>query len=245
MDPLLDPQWIDVAGGSFWMGGGLRANEQPRHRVTLGPFRLARTPVCRGQYQRFLAVTGRAAPSCWHEPAFAGDELPAVGVTWHDAAAYCAWLAELSSDRVRLPTEAEWEYAACAGREVAYPWGDEPPESLTDYASRWLEGPEPVDAYASQHPWRFAGMCENVHEWCADWYDADYYASSPEHDPQGPTSGRRRASRGGAWRHQIKVCRITHRSSIPPDKSYSDYGFRVAADPVPGSPAPGSPALEI
>ena len=69
----------------------------------------------------------------------------------------------------------------------------------------------------------------NVHEWCSDWYDANYYGASPHRDPQGPPTGERRASRGGAWRHQIKVSRSAARSSIPPDRRYNDYGFRVAA----------------
>jgi formylglycine-generating enzyme required for sulfatase activity len=129
---------------------------------------------------------------------------------------------------VRLPSEAEWECAAKAGREALYPWGDDPPESLPDYERRWRAGPEPVDAYPSRHPLGFLGLGENVHEWCADWYDAGYYAVSPAEDPRGPAHGTRRASRGGAWRHAIKVSRCAARSSIPPTMRYSDYGFRLA-----------------
>jgi len=71
-------------------------------------------------------------------------------------------------------------------------------------------------------------MGDNVHEWCSDWYDAAYYAVSPELDPPGAAAGIRRASRGGSWRHQIKVTRTAARSSIPPGLQYADYGFRVA-----------------
>ena len=226
----MQPDWIDIPAGTFLMGGGPRANENPVHEVRVSAFRLARTQVVRADYQAFLDASGRAAPSCWGDPAFAHPRQPAVGVTWHDAEAFAAWLAVVLGEPVRLPTEAEWEWAARAGRDVAFPWGDEPPESLPDYDIRWQTGPEPVDAYPSRHPWGLLGMCENVHEWCADWYGADYYAESPVDDPQGPASGRRRASRGGAWRHDVKVCRVTHRSSIPPHMSYTDYGFRVAAD---------------
>ncbi len=224
------PQWIDVPGGGFWMGGGERDNENPRHRVWVDPFRLARTQVTRADYQRFLDATGNPAPPFWDEPRFSDPRMPAVGPSWEDAVAFCRWAGELWGEAVRLPTEAEWERAAKGGREVVYPWGDESPESLPDYAERWPDAPEPVDAYPSLHPWGFLGLGENVHEWCADWYDADYYAVSEERNPRGPASGKRRASRGGAWRHAVKVSRCAARSAIPPAFRYSDYGFRMAAD---------------
>lgn len=229
----LSPDWIEIPAGEFRMGGGPRDNSRPAHRVRLGPFRLARTPVTRECYAAFLAATGHEAPDFWDDPAFAHPRMPAVGPSWHDAVAYCDWASERIGEAVRLPTEAEWERAAKADREVPWPWGEDPPESLPDLETRWTDGPEPVDAYPSLHPWGFLGLCENVHEWCSDWYDADYYAVSPADDPRGPASGRRRASRGGAWRHRIPVCRCTHRSSIPPDRRYSDYGFRLAADGPP------------
>ena len=221
--------WIDVPAATFWMGGGPKANENPRHEVSVGAFRLARTQVTREQYQLFLDDTGNPAPPFWDEPAFAGPKMPAVGPSWEDAVQYCEWLGSKIGEALQLPTEAEWEHAARAGREVLYPWGDEPPEALPDYDRRWQDGPEPVDAYPSLHPWGFLGLGENVHEWCSDWYDAEYYTVSPAVDPRGPENGRRRASRGGAWRHAIKVSRCAARSSIPPHMRYSDYGFRLAA----------------
>ncbi|HEX5760092.1 MAG TPA: SUMF1/EgtB/PvdO family nonheme iron enzyme [Thermoanaerobaculia bacterium] len=227
--PLAPPDWIAVAGGPFWMGGGPRAEENPRHEVVLSRFRLGRAPVVRADYQAFLDATGREAPPFWDEPAFAHPRMPAVGPSWDDAAAFCAWAGRAWDAPVRLPTEAEWECAAKAGREVVWPWGDDPPEALPDYAGRWRDGPEPVDAYPSLHPLGFLGLGENVHEWCADWFDAAWYAVSPRADPRGPESGRRRASRGGAWRHAVKVSRCAARSSIPPGMRYSDYGFRLAA----------------
>lgn len=227
-----EPDWIEVAGGSGWMGGGPRREENPRHPVRISPFRLARTAVTREEYQAFLEATDHQAPPSWDEPQFAHPRAPVVSVSWDDAMAYCAWLTELRGESVHLPTEAQWEWAAKAKREVLYPWGDEPPESLPDYDSRWLEGPEPVDAYPTVHPWGFLGLGENVHEWCADWYDRDYYQSSPSEDPAGPEEGRRRASRGGAWRHAVKVSRCAARSSIPPHMQYTDYGFRIAAGPA-------------
>ncbi|MEE2775790.1 MAG: SUMF1/EgtB/PvdO family nonheme iron enzyme [Acidobacteriota bacterium] len=219
--------WIDIAGGTFWMGGGPRAEENPRHRVTLGAYRLARTPVTRAEYQAFLDATGNEVPPFWDEERFADPGMPAVGPSWDDAVAYCAWLSFSASTEIGLPTEAEWESAALAGRQVAYPWGDEGPEEVPDYDRRWLEGPEPVELYPSRHPWGLCGLGENVHEWCADWYDPAYYEVSPTIDPRGPNEGRRRASRGGSWRHAIKVTRCAARSSIPPHMRYADYGFRV------------------
>jgi iron(II)-dependent oxidoreductase len=233
----MDPEWIELPAGSFEMGGGPRDNENPRHRVTLSSFFLARAPVTRDEYQEFLAATGHPAPPFWHEPAFCGGRLPAVGPSWEDAVAFCSWASGRLGIALRLPTEAEWERAAKAGREVLYPWGDDPPESLPDYPRRWLEGPEPVDAYPSLHPLGFLGLGENVHEWCADWYEAGYYEVSPEADPQGPANGRRRSSRGGSWRHEIKVSRCTARSAIPPHSRYSDYGFRLAC----GTPNAANP----
>ena len=220
--------WIAVELGEFVMGGGPRADENPPHPVRVPPFGLARTPVTRAEYQRFLDATGHPEPPFWRQPPFADPRMPAVGPSWEDAVAYCAWLSARLPQPVRLPSEAEWECAAKAGREVLYPWGDDPPESLPDYQRRWLDGPEPVDAYPSLHPLGFSGLGENVHEWCSDWFDAAYYARSPVLDPRGPERGNRRAARGGSWRHAIKVSRCAARSSIPPDRRYSDFGFRLA-----------------
>ncbi|HXU43934.1 MAG TPA: SUMF1/EgtB/PvdO family nonheme iron enzyme [Thermoanaerobaculia bacterium] len=225
----MDPEWIDLAAGRFWMGGGPKEDENPRHAVRLQPFRLARAPVVREDYCRFLAATGRPEPPFWNDPAFGHPRMPAVGPSWEDAVAYCLWFRQETGTAARLPTEAEWECAAKAGREALYPWGDDPPESLPDYAGRWLAGPEPVDSYPSLHPLGFLGLGENVHEWCADWYDTAYYEVSPVDAPAGPAIGSRRASRGGSWRHQIKGSRSAARSSIPPRLQYADYGFRLAA----------------
>ena len=219
--------WIDVPGSSLWMGGGPRSEENPRHRVTIGAYRLGRTPVTRSLYQTFLDATGHESAPFWAEEPFSHPDAPAVGASWEDAVAFCRWYSVETAQDVGLPTEAEWECAAKASREVIYPWGDDEPESIPDYGRRWVDGPEPVDAYPSRHPWGLLGLGENVHEWCADWYDRDYYQVSPATDPTGPESGRRRSSRGGAWRHAVKVSRCAARSSIPPHFRYADYGFRL------------------
>lgn len=224
---LPPPEWIAVPGGLFWMGAGPRKEENPRHRVRIDPFSMARTVVTRREYQTFLDVTGQEAPPFWNERAFVQSDMPAVGPSWEDACLFCRWAGELWEQAVRLPTEAEWECAAKAGREVLYPWGDEPPGSLPDYDRRWRGGPESVDAYPTTHPLGLQGIGENVHEWCRDWFDAEYYAVSPRENPAGPPNGRRRSARGGSWRHAIKASRCAARSSIPPHFRYNDFGLRL------------------
>ena len=109
-------------------------------------------------------------------------------------------------------------------RSSLYPWGDDAARERSP--GRWRDGPEPV-GQGEPNGYGLFDMCQNVHEWCSDWYDPRYYAVSPEVNPQGPAHGIRRASKGGAWRHHIKFSRCAARSSIPPDFRYADYGFRV------------------
>jgi len=246
---------VRIPEGWFVMGDDAgRDDERPAHRVWVEAFELAATQVTNAEYAQFLEAEREAKgphgginPSLqWDDPEFNHPEQPVVAVSWYDAVAYCAWLSRRTGSfgaasldsardrqdkrRYRLPTEAEWERAARGGVEgAAYPWGDAPPESLPDYASRWKTGPERVGLYAP-NAYGLHNLCDNVHEWCADWYDAGYYSHSPDRNPQGPADGKRRASRGGSWRHQIKVSRCAARSSIPPEFKYADYGFRVACD---------------
>ncbi len=225
------PRLVSLPGGSFLMGFDAGQDcERPIHRVAVDSFALAATQVTNRDYALFLNVTGHPAPPDWNRPEFADPLQPVVAVSWFDAVAYCLWLSQQTSRHFRLPTEGEWEYAARGGLDgKLYPWGDEPPASRPHYAGRWLTGPERV-AEDAPNGWGLYDICANVHEWCADWYDAGYYAVSPKHNPRGPESGTRRSSRGGSWRHHVKMSRCSARSSIPPEFQYADYGFRVACD---------------
>jgi len=184
--------------------------------------------VTRAEYENFLDATGHPPPRDWDNPNFNDPQQPVVSTSWFDAEAYCKWLSSVTGGKYRLPTEAEWERAARGGAEgKLYSWGDDPPESQPDYAARWKNGPERVAQYAP-NAFGLHNIGDNVHEWCADWYDPACYTQLPERNPQGPPSGLRRASRGGSWRHYIKISRVAARSSIPPEFEYADYGFRVA-----------------
>jgi sulfatase modifying factor 1 len=236
-DLLPQPKLVLIPAGWFSMGSETgQENERPVHRVWVDAFYLAACQVTNAEYAVFLKMTGGPKPPMWDDAHFNHPEQPVAAVSWFEARRYCKWLGGISGRKYRLPTEAEWERAARGGEEgKLFPWGDSPPESLPKYDQRWITGPEPV---GRDQPNGFGlyDMCANVHEWCGDWYQADYYAVSPERNPRGPEGGQRRASRGGSWRHHVKVTRCAARSSIPPEFQYADYGFRVADSQNPQNP---------
>jgi hypothetical protein len=204
--------------------------EKPVHRVWVDGFAMARTQVTNEEYGRFLQATHHGAPPLWNDPNFNHAQQPVVAISWFDAVAYCEWLSSMTAEVYRLPTEAEWERAARGGLDGnLFPWGNEPPQSRPGYSNRWKIGPEPV-GQSEPNAYGVHEMCENVHEWCSDWFAADYYAISPDRNPRGPEKGDRKASRGGSWRHHIKISRCSTRSSIPPAFHYADYGFRVVRE---------------
>jgi sulfatase modifying factor 1 len=207
--------------------------ERPVHRVWVDAFLLSATQVTNAEYELFLRATSVALPPFWEDPNLDSPRQPVTGVSWFEATRYCEWLRAETGLGYRLPSEAEWERAARGDAEQqTFPWGDGLPQSLPNYSARWIKGPEPVAAYAP-NAFGLYDICENVHEWCSDWYDPNYYTVSAERNPQGPASGSRKASRGGSWRHHVKVSRCSARSSIPPEFQYADYGFRVACDITP------------
>jgi sulfatase modifying factor 1 len=224
-----EPEMIVISASEFLMGCATgAANELPEHRVWVDDFSIGRTAVTNRLYRIFMEKTGRPAPPGLCDTRFNHPEQPVTSVNWFDATAYCVWLRERSGKPYRLPTEAEWEYAARGGLVAKlYTWGDEPPNTQPRYAELWQTGPEPCGG-RPPNGFGLYDIAENVHEWCADWYDAGYYGLSPLRNPTGPTTGVRRASRGGSWRHQIKIARVAARSSLPPNYQYTDYGFRCA-----------------
>ncbi len=222
--------FVEVPSGTVRMGSTLRADEQPPIEVEVDAFECALTPVSNSEWARFLEATGRESSAFWDEERFSHPAQPVVGVSWYDAIAYCDWLSALLERRCRLPSEPEREHAARGGAATLYPWGDEP----------WTDGPFARGSQGTDRPLPIGStppngfglyhMAENVHEWCADWYDACAYEAAVSSDGHwrspGDASGRR-ASRGGSWRHHLKVSRSAARSSLRPGAHYNDYGMRV------------------
>jgi formylglycine-generating enzyme required for sulfatase activity len=244
--PGLETEMVVIPAGSYLMGCDRGAdNERPVRRVWVDSFAIGRFTVTNRQFKEFLnsarlppgaceshnlAQEKNALEACSRWEQFGHPGQPVTSVNWFDAKAYCDWLAKQTGKKYRLPTEAEWERAARGGLEgKLYTWGDDPPQLQPGYGELWRNGPEPVGRRPANGFGLF-DISENVHEWCEDWYAADYYGSAPEINPRGPASGFRRSSRGGSWRHQIKIARVAARSSIPPHFRYSDYGFRCACD---------------
>ena len=232
---------ILVPAGTFPMGHSDGPGDaQPTHKVSLKDFYIDAKEVSNAEYKEFIDATGHPAPFIdaevypWAEqynwskrayPEGKGD-YPAVLVSWEDAAAYARWKGK------RLPTEAEWEKAAKGGMQVHYPWGQ-----LWDKEKCNSRENEPFAAVPVHHysegasPYGLLNMCGNVWEWCADWYDDDYYKTSPATNPTGPSRGATRVIRGGSW-DTFGADRLTtfaRESQFPSTKSY-DIGFRCVLD---------------
>jgi formylglycine-generating enzyme required for sulfatase activity len=203
-------------------------DERPVHQVSVDSFSIAIHPVTNQEYRKFLQANPQeTTPEFLQDSRFSSDLQPVVGVSWFDVNAYSIWLSRNSGKRYRIPTEAEWEFAACAGSvENIYPWGKRNWEERVELHDRFQTGPESVGSF-EPNAFGVFDMGMNVHEWCSDWYGKDYYGESVLNNPRGPEHGMRRSSRGGSWRHAVKISRCAARSSIPPHMRYADYGFRL------------------
>ncbi len=246
-------KYIWIPPGTFQMGCSPGDNEcgddeKPSHQVTITKgFWLGQTEVRVGAYKRFAAATGRQMPAA---PSFnsgwANDNMPIVNVSWDDAQAYCTWAGG------RLPTEAEWEYAARAGStearygpldEVAW-YGDNSGSTRLDttelfrrdsanYVKRLTENGNRAHEVGQKraNAWGLFDMLGNVWEWVNDWYDRKYYRSSPSQNPPGPSSGQARVLRGGSWGSLPRVVRASIRVGDVPfvwDVNY--LGIRCGGD---------------
>ncbi|MBQ8759966.1 MAG: formylglycine-generating enzyme family protein [Bacteroidales bacterium] len=215
---------IAVEGGTFQMGatseqgGDAYSNESPVHNVTLSDYYIGETEVTQELWQ---AVMG-SNPS--H---FSGyPQRPVEYVSWNDCQEFITKLNELTGRNFRLPTEAEWEYAARGGNKSQgykysgsntlgnVAWYDDNSSSTHNVKTK---SPNELGIY---------DMSGNVYEWCQDWYGS--YSSSSQTDPTGPSSGSLRVLRGGSWNHYARYCRVSYRDRNNPDYGYDGYGFRLA-----------------
>ncbi len=231
---------VKIPGGTFRMGcspgdADCADWETPPHPATVKSFWLDATTVTNAAYRHCVAAEKCYPPdeencfkwgaSTWTQgldPAFKQDDQPIVCVNWNNATAYCRWLGK------RLPTEAEWEFAA-RGRTTGPRYGD------LD-AIAWHHG----NAGGKTHPvaeklpnaYGLYDMSGNVWQWCDDWFDGNYYAASPADNPKGPPTGAFRVLRGGSWNVNPKFMRASLRAWYNPSHRYDDFGFRCARDDI-------------
>ena len=237
-------KFVLIPAGEFMMGSpageeGRGDDEHPQFRMKITKaFYMGIYEVTQEQYEK---VVGKSPSS------FKGARKPVERVSWHDAGEFCSKLSAKAGVQVRLPTEAQWEYACRAGTTTAYSFGDEG-KNLHRYGNycdgsntsgEWLQDKAHDDGHDKTAPvgsfrpsaWGLYDMHGNVCEWCQDWYDSDYYADSPAADPAGPRSGSGRVVRGGFWGSWASFCHSTTRRWSSPTQSINYYGFRVVFGP--------------
>jgi formylglycine-generating enzyme required for sulfatase activity len=265
-ESLTAMDFLPVAGGTFTRGdttGEGRANERPAHPVTVADFFLGLHEVTVAQFRAFVEKTGyvteaelagsvldidpamntwvRKKGISWKLPGFAQDESsPVVWVSWNDASAFTGWLAKETGQPYRLPTEAEWEFAAREGGKHLRWSGTSAVDELGEYA--WFSAnssgkPHPVGRKRSNELGLF-DMSGNVWEWCLDWQVPYRPSAATLVDPMGPSLGKYKVLRGGSWRVETSIVSTTYRSGYRPDYTHSSIGFRVA---LPRSPSTRGP----
>ena len=204
-------------------------DEKPLHDVKIShDFWMTKTEVTAAAYERFAGETGRSMPPRTKtNPKLVGSDLPITKVSWEDAKSYCTWAGG------RLPTEAEWEYAARGGREgERFPWGNTfDPKRANSFKSEKLRKPYqelvPVRRLGAGNGFELYDMAGNAQEWVADYYDpAAYAAPGPFVDPTGPAKGAERVIRGGSFNGAEKHLRTSVRYHREPSKSDNETGFR-------------------
>jgi len=237
------PEMILVEGGTFSMGSNEYTNEQPVHDVTVGSFYMSKYEVTFDEYDEFCEATAKGKPP---DSGFGRGIRPVIDASWYDAVEYCNWLSEkegltpcysgsgeniscnFNANGYRLPTEAEWEYAARGGNNHdGYEYsGSNTAGDVGWYYSNSGSETHPVGG-KSPNSLGLYDMSGNVWEWCWDWYGGDYYSSTSLVDPEGPDSGSYRVLRGGSWDGNTGYLRCDGRNWIYPTGTCYCYGFRV------------------
>ena len=207
-----------------------RLNEVPRHPVAVKAFMIQSTPVTRAQYRLFDPNHEKAKEDLFARYA-PKDDCPVIDVSWYDAWVFARWIGG------RLPTEAEWEYACRAGTKTRYSFGDDP-RRLSEHA--WFghisDDRSHRVATKEPNPWGLYDLHGNVREWCQDWFSHEYYAESPVDNPQGPSVGETRVSRGGSFFGGVGAveCRSSDRNGeFEPVAHSRDIGCRVVVGCLP------------
>jgi len=216
--------FVLIPAGTFQMGSNDYDDEKPVHGVTLNSFLISKYETTQGVWQKIMGNN----PSNFKK----GNDHPVEQVSWDDCQEFCKKLNEMKSASggtgLRLPTEAEWEYAARAGTNTKYYWGDKEDGDYMWFDEKWEGGHHPV---GEKKPNGFGlyDMSGNVWEWCSDWYDEKYYQNSPKNNPSGPASGQFRVLRGGAWGSNAHICHSADRYFGEPSLRHFVIGFRCVA----------------
>ena len=225
---------VHVPGGTFQMGSAeddemAGDDEHPEHPVTLDAFWIDQTEVTNAQYRQCVEAGACQAPMAgeWGEPTYGyahAADHPVVGVNWYEAVTYCEWVG------ARLPTEAEWEYAARGPDNVTYPWGDSPPDNMLLNYDGIIGNSAGVGSYPEGASWCEAlDMGGNAWEWVADWYGK--YPSGAQTNPTGQPAGEYKTVRGGSYADGQGCVRAAHRFTWLPDGRLASIGFRCAGQP--------------
>lgn len=218
---------VYIPGGEFTMGADEFSIERPPHRVRVKPFWMGLTEVTNEMYQRFVAETKRPQPTYAQDERFNPKDQPVVGVDFADAAAYCEWAGG------RLPTEAEWEFAARGTDGRRYPWGNTEPTPDDAVFGLDFATAQPAIAGSNQNdvsPFGVRDMAGNVLEWCSDWAAAYTDTGKVEVDPTGAAQGTHRIMRGACWIYFPPALRCTERLFSLPSLKRNYAGFRLVVE---------------
>ncbi len=237
---VTEPEMVRIPAGEFRMGSESgREDEKPVHRVYISEFYISKYAVSNTEYKVFVDATGHRPPASKDKerPLWSGKTFPAeiarqpvVKVSWDDAVAYCVWLSGRTGKLFRLPSEAEWEKAACGGLEQKkYPWGDDDPDdSKAWFGKAWngLLTLKDVD-YGAANAYGLYGLAGNAYQWVADFYNGHYYVRSSLRDPQGAFDGLHRVVRGGSAFDKPERIRCAAREFRLPGDRLFEVGIRV------------------